>query len=65
MLPDVQADFQHVCVSATCLQDEDYEAAGAKLVSAKEAFASSIVLKVRPPKLDETNLFQPESGYEE
>ena len=32
-------------------------------MSAKEAFASSIVLKVRPPKIgDETSLFQPESG---
>lgn len=45
-----------------CSQDEDYEAAGAKLVGAKEAFASNIVLKVRPPKIDETSLFQPESG---
>lgn len=38
------------------LQDEDYEASGAKIVSTKEAFGQDIVLKVRPPKID------PEAG---
>lgn len=45
-------------------QDEDYEAAGAKLVGAKEAFGSNIVLKVRPPQIGkETDLLQPRSRY--
>ena len=33
------------------------------MVGAKEAFASSIVLKVRPPKIgEETDLLQPGNG---
>lgn len=45
------------------VQDAEYEKAGAKLVSAEEAFASDIVLKVRPPQIDvETKLFQTNSG---
>lgn len=38
------------------MQDGDYEASGAKIVSTKEAFGQDIVLKVRPPKID------PEAG---
>ena len=45
------------------LQDEEYSAAGAKLVGAKEAFGSDIVLKVRPPKIgDETSMFKSGAG---
>ena len=47
-----------------CVQDTEYKAAGAELVSAEQAFASDIVLKVRPPTVDaETKLFQPGSAY--
>lgn len=39
-------------------QDEEYKAAGAKLVDAKGAFSADLVLKVRPPVVDaETKLF--------
>lgn len=45
------------------MQDEQYKEAGAKLVDAKEAFSSNIVLKVRPPRIgDETDLFQSGGG---
>ena len=44
------------------MQDSDYEAAGATLVSQKEAFGADLVLKVRPPKIGaETDLFNPGS----
>ncbi|XP_002166595.1 NAD(P) transhydrogenase, mitochondrial isoform X1 [Hydra vulgaris] len=45
--------------------DKDYESVGAKIVSTKEAFASNIVLKVRPPTtnaalgLHESELMKP------
>ena len=46
------------------VQDAEYKAAGAELVSAEAAFASDIVLKVRAPTVDaETKLFQPGSAY--
>ncbi len=35
------------------LQDADYESSGAKIVDSKDAFGQDIVLKVRPPKLDQ------------
>ena len=51
-------------VTAWCVQDAEYKAAGAELVSAEAAFGSDIVLKVRPPTVDaETKLFQPGSAY--
>ena len=43
-------------INLFCLQDEDYESFGAKIVDTKDAFGSDIVLKVRPPKID------PEAG---
>ena len=48
----------------TCciIQDEDYKAAGATLVSDKEAFGADIVLKVRAPVIGtETDKFNPGS----
>ena len=51
-------------LTVCCVQDTEYKAAGAELVSAEQAFASDIVLKVRPPTVDaETKLFQPGSAY--
>ena len=35
------------------LQDADYESSGGKIVDNKDAFGQDIVLKVRPPKLDQ------------
>lgn len=35
------------------LQDADYETSGAKMVDNSTAFGQDIVLKVRPPKLDQ------------
>lgn len=46
------------------LQDEEYQAAGASIVSDKDAFGADIVLKVRPPKVgEETDKFSPGSRY--
>lgn len=64
----LKAGFQSVLVQSSAgeaakFKDEEYTAAGAKLVGAKEAFATDIVLKVRPPKVgDETNLFKSGAG---
>ena len=47
----------------SALQDEEYKAAGARLVDAQEAFSADLILKVRPPQVDaETKLFKPGSG---
>ena len=35
------------------LQDADYESSGGKIVDNKDAFGQDIILKVRPPKLDQ------------
>jgi len=42
--------------------DQDYIDAGAKIVPAEEAFSSDIVLKVRPPAIDEVSLFKDKSN---
>jgi len=36
------------------IEDEDYEKAGAEIVTAEEAFKSDVVLKVRPPMYNES-----------
>jgi len=41
-------------------RNQDYEAAGAKIVPKKDAFQSDIVLKLRPPTTAETKLFREE-----
>lgn len=38
--------------SSSCVQNNDYESAGAKLVDTAAALGSDIVLKVRPPSID-------------
>ena len=35
------------------MQDADYEASGAQIVSNQDAFGQDIILKVRPPKHDQ------------
>ena len=58
-----QFPYTQKSTSRHASQDEEYSAAGAKLVGAKEAFGSDIVLKVRPPKIgDETSLFKSGAG---
>ncbi len=40
-------------MSGLLLQDADYETSGAKIVDTQDAFGQDIVLKVRPPKIDQ------------
>jgi NAD/NADP transhydrogenase alpha subunit len=40
---------------ACCVQDEEYEAAGAKIVDHRTALGQDIVLKIRPPTLQEVD----------
>jgi len=40
------------------IEDEDYAAAGASIVSRAEAFGAEMVLKVRPPTIEETKRFR-------
>ena len=42
--------------------DGTYEAVGAKIVSQDEAIKSDLVLKVRPPSLEEANEMKSEAG---
>lgn len=43
---------------ASSFHDEEYRNAGAVLASKEEAFGCDVVLKVRPPSMEEANLFQ-------
>ncbi len=47
---------------ASDFNDSEYEKIGAKIVSANEAIKSDLVLKVRPPSIEEANQLQDEGG---
>jgi alanine dehydrogenase len=42
----------------TNTQDDDYKAAGAKIVDRAAAFQADIVLKVKPPSLKEADMLK-------
>jgi alanine dehydrogenase len=43
------------------VQDEDYVKAGAKIADTKAAFHQDIVLKIRPPTMNEVDLLKDEA----
>ena len=55
--PNTSTQTASVCepvnMASYMLQDADYESSGGKIVDSKDAFGQDIVLKVRPPKLDQ------------
>jgi alanine dehydrogenase len=54
------ADVQVVlcCWSAVYAQDDEYAAAGATIVDHAASFKSDIVLKIRPPTIEEADMLK-------
>lgn len=63
----LKAGFNSVVVESGAgklaeFSDEDYKKAGATIASHKDAFKQDIVLKIRPPTLEEADLMKPEAN---
>lgn len=54
----VQQAVTSCCTLVPAAQDEEYQAAGATIVDHAASFKADIVLKIRPPTMQEADLLQ-------